>query len=178
MILRLGDEEKHSKTKEEGGQKVSFNETFSFKSHDNRLKITLLDQDTFCDDTLGEGQLDLTQYRGKSSEQQGKITLIQLSLFSIPMGRQQRESVSPSGTKPEPINLEETVEINGEEIINSEVKGGKEDGEDKEDREDGEDKEDKEAREDLEVEIIRVISIHSGALLNNWEKKLRAIEGD
>lgn len=72
MILRLGDEEHHSKVKEEGGQKVSFNETFTFKSNDNRLKLTVMDQDTFCDDTLGEGQLDLSQYRGNSSPQQGK----------------------------------------------------------------------------------------------------------
>ena len=70
------------------------------------------------------------------------------------------------------------MEINGEEIINSEAKGGKggrEDGEVREAREDGEVKE---AREDLEVEIIRVTSIHSGALLNSWEKTLRKIESD
>lgn len=50
---------------------MTFNESFSFKSHDNKLKLTLMDQDTFSDDKLGEGLLDIAQYRGNPSPQQG-----------------------------------------------------------------------------------------------------------
>ena len=53
MIFRLGNEEHRSKVKEEGGNKVNFNETFTFKSQDDHLKLIVMDDDFFVDDTLG-----------------------------------------------------------------------------------------------------------------------------
>ena len=57
--------------KEEGGQKVAFNETFSFFSHDSDLKVIVMDDDVFVDDQLGVGQINIAQYRQQSYPQNG-----------------------------------------------------------------------------------------------------------
>lgn len=47
-----------------------------------------MDDDTFADDKLGEGEIDLSQYRGKPFDQQGSQIITQQSLRSDWMGNQ------------------------------------------------------------------------------------------
>jgi hypothetical protein len=55
---------------------VAFNEQFTFNSQDNELKVTVYDDDTFVDDKLGEGRINVAQYRQQGYPQDGKICLI------------------------------------------------------------------------------------------------------
>ena len=77
MIFRLGNEEQRSKVKEEGGNKVEFNETFTFKSQDDHLKVIVMDDDFLADDKLGEGQIQVGQYRNQPYPQDGINLIIQ-----------------------------------------------------------------------------------------------------
>jgi len=81
VVFRLGNEEKHSKVKEEGGNKVAFNETFSFNSMDDELKVCVMEDDTFVDDNLGNGVVHVGQYRQQPYPQDGYSLLIQLRSF-------------------------------------------------------------------------------------------------
>ena len=68
--------------KEEGGNKVAFNETFSFNSQDNDLKVYVMEDDALIDDNLGIGQLNVAQYRQQPYPQDGIYNLIQLKFFA------------------------------------------------------------------------------------------------
>jgi len=59
---------------------VAFNETFSFNSMDNDLRVRVMDEDTFSDDELGLGQINVAQYRQQSFPQDGTKSLIQFKL--------------------------------------------------------------------------------------------------
>ena len=45
---------------------MNFNQMFHFKDNNNMLKVIVMDDDTFSDDLLGEGQIDVSQYRCQS----------------------------------------------------------------------------------------------------------------
>ena len=59
--LQLGDEIQKTSVKDNAGGTVSFNETLKFQKElgDNTLIITVMDEDTTIDDTLGEIKIDL-----------------------------------------------------------------------------------------------------------------------
>lgn len=76
--FHLGNEKKVSKTKEEGGNKVAFNEQFTFNSQDNNLKVVVYDDDILADDKLGEAVVNVGQYRNQGYPQDGKIFSTQL----------------------------------------------------------------------------------------------------
>ena len=52
---------------------MAFNETFSFNSQDNELKVYVMEDDTFVDDNLGTGVLHVGQYRQQPYPQDGKF---------------------------------------------------------------------------------------------------------
>ena len=72
-MFRLGEEEKHSKTKEEGGNQVAFNENFVFTDSSDELTVIVMEDDFVSDDKLGEGQINISQYKYQSYPQDGKL---------------------------------------------------------------------------------------------------------
>ena len=62
--------------KEEGGSQVTFNQMFTFGSNENELTVTVMDDDMFADDTIGEGTINVAQYRSSPYPQNGTYRFI------------------------------------------------------------------------------------------------------
>lgn len=61
---------------------MAFNETFSFNSQDNDLKVYVMEDDAFIDDNLGTGQVNVAQYRQQPYPQDGILQFTQLKFFA------------------------------------------------------------------------------------------------
>jgi Ca2+-dependent lipid-binding protein len=72
IFVQVGSQRYRSRTCKDGGKRPVWNERFEFTSTDNTLKITVMDQDTFKDDLVGEGTFNLSKYRTPLPEQDCK----------------------------------------------------------------------------------------------------------
>ena len=61
MIL-LGNDKKKTRTHKEGGKKPKWDEVFTFNPTNMHMTVTVYDEDTFTDDTVGTTKVDLTKY--------------------------------------------------------------------------------------------------------------------
>ena len=68
-ILKLGSQSQRTKTKNEAGKKPVWNEILRFSNTDNQLKAIVMDEDNVADDTVGEGDANIAQYRTSPTEQ-------------------------------------------------------------------------------------------------------------
>ena len=73
---------------------MAFNETFSFNSQEDELKVYVMEDDTFVDDNLGTGVLNVAQYRQQPYPQDGKFPLIQLKSSAIGIMQPPARSIS------------------------------------------------------------------------------------
>lgn len=61
VICTVGGEKKKSHVCNSGGKNPTWNDTFIFGIKNLSMKIQLWDEDTFSDDFIGEGTIDLKQ---------------------------------------------------------------------------------------------------------------------
>ena len=76
-ILKIGNEKHRTRTKDEAGKKPVWNETFTIKSLENEMLVRVQDEDTFSDDLVGEGKVNLSKFRNNSYDQDGNNLLRQ-----------------------------------------------------------------------------------------------------
>lgn len=62
MVVKIGQEKKKTTTHKEGGKKPRWNEVFVFRSNAKKMEVTVYDEDTFTDDTVGSATIDLDTY--------------------------------------------------------------------------------------------------------------------
>lgn len=71
MVIVVGGDKKRSATHKEGGKKPKWNEVFVFHPKVMSMQITVFDQDTFTDDTVGAATVDLNKYVNDPQEHKG-----------------------------------------------------------------------------------------------------------
>lgn len=60
-IIYVGNEKQRTKTCSGGGKNPQWQDTFQFNSTDPNLRVEVWDDDTFSDDKIGEGRVNLQQ---------------------------------------------------------------------------------------------------------------------
>ena len=61
MKLWLGQEEQRTMTCNGGGKSPQWTDTLQFQSTDSMLRIEVWDKDTFSDDLIGQGTVNMNQ---------------------------------------------------------------------------------------------------------------------
>ena len=76
-IIQIGNEKQTTRTCSGGGKSPQWTDTFQFNSTDKTLRVQVLDDDTFRDDMIGEGNVNLTQcYQNPNRTENCNIFLI------------------------------------------------------------------------------------------------------
>lgn len=60
-IITIGSEKQRTRTCSGGGKSPQWTDTFQFNSTDQMLRVQVWDDDTFSDDMIGEGTVNLAQ---------------------------------------------------------------------------------------------------------------------
>ena len=62
VIIEIGGSKQKTKVHKEGGKKPKWDEVFTFHPKGNKMVVTVMDKDTFSDDKVGAGAVDLQKY--------------------------------------------------------------------------------------------------------------------
>ena len=64
-MIQIGTEKKRTATHKEGGKKPHWSDVLKFTPTSMKMSITVMDEDSLSDDTIGLATVDLTPYKNK-----------------------------------------------------------------------------------------------------------------